>query len=192
MLVLNRKQDEKIKIGDDIEIVVVSIAPSVVALGITAPKEMRVARVAAEPSWEAFLAEKRVPLPPPVIKRPAQEQPARVAPKDIFYSTPPRPGQRSREERAAATRERMLAEIRRDLRQICGNTFAQQMPQLNSGQMALIRREVARVRDLISDCCATVPAPEKPAAPLLRKVKNRGKENKGAREEREHNDGPAE
>lgn len=178
MLVLNRKQDEKIKIGDDIEVVVISITPNVVRLGIAAPREMRVDRVAAEQSWEAFLAEKRIPLPPPpVIKPPAAGTPARATTKDIFYSTPPRPGQRSREERAAVTRARMLAEIRRDLRQLCGDTFAKQMPQLDSGQMALIRREVAKVRDLINDCCAHVPAPEKPAAPLLKKVKNRGKES---------------
>ena len=44
MLVLARLQNEKIRIGDDIEVVVVSIRGNCVRLGITAPKSMRVDR----------------------------------------------------------------------------------------------------------------------------------------------------
>jgi carbon storage regulator len=44
MLVLSRKRDEVIKIGDDIEITVVDIRGDKVRLGITAPKEVMVHR----------------------------------------------------------------------------------------------------------------------------------------------------
>ena len=44
MLVLSRKRDEVIKIGDDIEITVVDIRGDKVRLGITAPKEVTVHR----------------------------------------------------------------------------------------------------------------------------------------------------
>ncbi len=42
MLVLSRKQNERIRIGDDIEIVVVGIHHGRVRLGIKAPREMSV------------------------------------------------------------------------------------------------------------------------------------------------------
>ena len=44
MLVLSRKAQEKILIGDDIEIVVVAIIGDKVRLGITAPKHVSVDR----------------------------------------------------------------------------------------------------------------------------------------------------
>lgn len=44
MLVLLRKQDERIKIGDNIWITVVEIRPGRVRLGIDAPKELRISR----------------------------------------------------------------------------------------------------------------------------------------------------
>ena len=44
MLVLSRKRDEVIKIGDDIEITVVDIRGDKVRLGITAPREVMVHR----------------------------------------------------------------------------------------------------------------------------------------------------
>ena len=44
MLVLSRKRDEVIKIGDDIEITVVDIRGDKVRLGISAPKEVMVHR----------------------------------------------------------------------------------------------------------------------------------------------------
>jgi len=44
MLVLTRKKDESILIGDEIEIVVLDINPSQVRLGIRAPKSMEIYR----------------------------------------------------------------------------------------------------------------------------------------------------
>ncbi len=44
MLVLARSENEKIRIGDDIEIVVVSVRGNCVRLGITAPKSVPVNR----------------------------------------------------------------------------------------------------------------------------------------------------
>jgi carbon storage regulator len=44
MLVLSRRNDESILIGDDIRIVVVDIRENSVRLGIEAPKDMRVDR----------------------------------------------------------------------------------------------------------------------------------------------------
>jgi len=44
MLVLSRKLNEKIKIGDDITITVVELFPDRVRLGVTAPEHVRVLR----------------------------------------------------------------------------------------------------------------------------------------------------
>ena len=44
VLVLSRKPGDKIKIGDDIEIVVVRIGPNAVRIGITAPRGLNIAR----------------------------------------------------------------------------------------------------------------------------------------------------
>ena len=44
MLVLSRKQDEKIMIGDDITLMVISIQGDKVRLGIDAPKEVSIHR----------------------------------------------------------------------------------------------------------------------------------------------------
>lgn len=44
MLVLARRRDEKIIIGNNIEVVVVDIQPNKVKLGISAPKEVIVDR----------------------------------------------------------------------------------------------------------------------------------------------------
>jgi carbon storage regulator len=44
MLVISRKENQKIKIGDDIEIVVVSIDKNQVKIGIEAPKEVQILR----------------------------------------------------------------------------------------------------------------------------------------------------
>lgn len=44
MLVLSRKTGEVIKIGDDVEVVVVDIRGNKVRLGITAPREIEVHR----------------------------------------------------------------------------------------------------------------------------------------------------
>ena len=44
MLVLKRKQNEIIKIGDDIEVVIADIKGNRVRLGVRAPKEVKVRR----------------------------------------------------------------------------------------------------------------------------------------------------
>lgn len=44
MLVLTRKVTQVIKIGDDIEIVIVRIGPNNVRIGIEAPKDVKVVR----------------------------------------------------------------------------------------------------------------------------------------------------
>ena len=56
MLVLSRKKDESIMIGDDIEIVVVDIRGDKVRLGITAPREVSVHR---KEVFEAIQKEKK-------------------------------------------------------------------------------------------------------------------------------------
>lgn len=44
MLVLSRRKDQRIRIGDDIEIVVVEASRGKVRIGIEAPREVRVIR----------------------------------------------------------------------------------------------------------------------------------------------------
>jgi len=59
MLVLSRKRDERIVIGDNIVITVVDVRGDKVRLGIEAPPEIPVHR------QEVFDALKRAALPPP-------------------------------------------------------------------------------------------------------------------------------
>ena len=56
MLVLSRKQDEKIMIGDDITLMVISIQGDKVRLGIDAPKEVSIHR---EEVYKAIMEERR-------------------------------------------------------------------------------------------------------------------------------------
>ncbi|NPA88213.1 carbon storage regulator CsrA [Caminibacter pacificus] len=44
MLVISRKEDQRIKIGDDIEIVIVSIEKNQVKIGIEAPRDVQILR----------------------------------------------------------------------------------------------------------------------------------------------------
>ena len=65
MLVLSRKQDEKIIIGDSITLMVVSIQGDKVRLGIEAPKHVSIHR---EEVYQAIQRERDVP---------AEDQPSR-------------------------------------------------------------------------------------------------------------------
>ena len=56
MLVLSRKQDEKIMIGDNITLMVISIQGDKVRLGIDAPKEVSIHR---EEVYKAIMDERR-------------------------------------------------------------------------------------------------------------------------------------
>lgn len=44
MLVLSRKKDQVIKVGDDIEVHIVRIGPNVVRVGIVAPQSVQILR----------------------------------------------------------------------------------------------------------------------------------------------------
>lgn len=44
MLVLSRKVDQKIKIGDDIEITIIDVSGDMVKIGIEAPRDVRILR----------------------------------------------------------------------------------------------------------------------------------------------------
>ena len=64
MLVLTRKTNQKIVIGDDIEITIVEISGSQVRIGITAPRDVRVNR---REVYDQRLAERAAePETPPV------------------------------------------------------------------------------------------------------------------------------
>lgn len=77
----------------------------------------------------------------------------------------------------------MLLEIREDLQQLTVATMSRKMDYLNNGQLALIKREMFRLRALVEDCCAYAVVPNAeptatPAAaprrgPLLKQVRNR-------------------
>lgn len=53
MLVLSRKSQQEIRLGDDIRIVVLSIKGNVVRLGIEAPKEVLILRAEVKERKEA-------------------------------------------------------------------------------------------------------------------------------------------
>ena len=44
MLVLSRKVDQKIKIGDDIEITIIDVSGDMVKIGVEAPRNVRILR----------------------------------------------------------------------------------------------------------------------------------------------------
>lgn len=67
MLVLSRARNERIIIGDDIEILVVEIRPDKVRLGIVAPKEVSVHRE------EVYMAIKREGVAEAALEHPEGE-----------------------------------------------------------------------------------------------------------------------
>jgi carbon storage regulator len=88
MLVLTRKTNEEIIIGDDIRITVVEIAPGRVKIGITAPKSVRVDRAEVHEKKKQEEVKPPAPVRPPVpvvvnrladVLPPVADQPAVVA-----------------------------------------------------------------------------------------------------------------
>ncbi len=67
MLVLSRKPGESIKLGDNIEIILVAVEGQRVRIGIKAPREVRILRTEVEPDiskmnqQSAFQIEKEAP-----------------------------------------------------------------------------------------------------------------------------------
>lgn len=57
MLVLNRRQDESIMVGDDIEITIVDVRGDKVRIGITSPRDVPVHR---KEVYEAIQKEKKL------------------------------------------------------------------------------------------------------------------------------------
>ncbi len=55
MLVLSRRLNESIKIGDEIRVVVLSVKNGVVRIGIDAPKEQRILREELEEEGQEVL-----------------------------------------------------------------------------------------------------------------------------------------
>lgn len=53
MLVLSRSEGDAIRIGDDIEIVVVRIGPTQVRLGISAPRDVNIVRTEIDDGRES-------------------------------------------------------------------------------------------------------------------------------------------
>ena len=64
MLVLSRRRDESIMIGDDVEIIIVDIRGDKVRLGITAPKSVPVHRREIYDAIQKDKAEKKEPQKP--------------------------------------------------------------------------------------------------------------------------------
>jgi len=65
MLVLSRRRDERILIGDNIEIVIVEIRGEKVRIGIDAPTEIAVHRAELRTSAEGQIEAKPPPAKPP-------------------------------------------------------------------------------------------------------------------------------
>lgn len=59
MLVLHRRRNESIKIGNDIEVVVVELGNGYVKLGITAPTDVLIARTEMIPKMKFDLKARR-------------------------------------------------------------------------------------------------------------------------------------
>ncbi|MCO8120827.1 carbon storage regulator [Stieleria sp. TO1_6] len=92
MLVLNRKADQEIMIGDDITVTVVRIEGNRVRIGISAPRDVRILRgelaaeEAAEQTEEFELSERELPF----AHDPATEQAAEAGKNRLLGRSNPR------------------------------------------------------------------------------------------------------
>jgi hypothetical protein len=82
MLVLTAKRDDRIRIGEDIEILIIYTADSRVRIGIDAPEKYRIERkpkpkpaAGAAPQASAPAPERATPTAPPAEHPPAAEKP---------------------------------------------------------------------------------------------------------------------
>ena len=66
MLVLSRKQEQRIRIGDDIEITIVAVSGDNVRIGIEAPKQIKILRSEV---YEELCAENKAAMTSPEISR---------------------------------------------------------------------------------------------------------------------------
>lgn len=83
----------------------------------------------------------------------------------------------SREQKAEITRRRMVDELRKDLQEICRIAGSKLLYKLNNGQVALIKRDMYELRNLMVDCVANRPAfpnttnLSRAEPPLLKRIK---------------------
>lgn len=68
MLVLTRKPNQSIMVGDETEITVIEVTGNQVRLGITAPKEIPIYRRELAAKWDGGLFRVPPPAPPPFRK----------------------------------------------------------------------------------------------------------------------------
>lgn len=68
MLVLSRKTNESIRVGDNIEVTVVSVRGNRVKLAISAPKDVRIKRseLTSSANWSSTSTESMLPVDPPI------------------------------------------------------------------------------------------------------------------------------
>ena len=86
MLVLTRKTNEEIVIGDNIRITIVEVAPGRVKIGVDAPKSVRVDRAEVHEKKQQEAAASPTPIVPPLANRlteqlaPTADEPTAVIP----------------------------------------------------------------------------------------------------------------
>ena len=98
MLVLSRRKDESIMIGDDVEIVIVDVRGDKVRLGITAPKSIPVHRMEI---YEAIQREKRQEQEKKAQKQPEkqpQEKPEKGPEKELQEEPEKQPQEQSQKQ----------------------------------------------------------------------------------------------
>ena len=84
MLVLTRKLNEEIVIGDNIRITIVEVAPGRVKIGVSAPKSVRVDRAEIhEKKQQEGTTAVQAPVVPAVVNRLADSFPAADAPTAV-------------------------------------------------------------------------------------------------------------